>query len=109
MKWQAVLYFFSFGSLVASIVAGVFTPFCRNRSTEQKTTRRPAQTPVCKTPLRTEQERISGAMRYWSTVRADADLAYTPPRPQPAEEPQPEPETQQAVLVRDTEARRLRP
>jgi curved DNA-binding protein CbpA len=89
--------------LIASIVAGVFTPFCRKR-----------QAPLASEPLEeapaplvrkaAEQDRIAHAMRNWSAVRADADLSFAPPPPPPTpvEEPVAPPVVE--VTLREVEA-----
>jgi curved DNA-binding protein CbpA len=103
MKWQSVLYLFSFGTLVASIVAGVFAPFCRKRQPQVSVMPKeePPVTPVRKSG---EQDRIAHAMRNWSAVRADADLAFAPPPRPMRPEPEPQPAPMCEVSLREVEA-----
>ncbi|HXA50077.1 MAG TPA: DnaJ domain-containing protein, partial [Candidatus Acidoferrum sp.] len=91
MNWQPTIYCFSFGTLTASVVASVFTPFCRKRqpAPESIFTAAPAAEPALLRPAADKKDkkkdRINYAMRRWTDVRADADLAYVTPPPAPEE------------------------
>ncbi|MBS1859044.1 MAG: DnaJ domain-containing protein [Acidobacteria bacterium] len=94
-------YCVSFGTLIASMIGGVFAPFCRKRAPELRL--------VPDSPRRApsggsgKQDRIAEAMRNWRTARAQADLACVPlrrpagletvvePEPAPRATPQVEP------------------
>lgn len=88
MNWQPVVYCFSFGTLMSSIVTGAFTPFCRRRQPAPDRSGSAKQARES-----TSKDRMSDAVRNWITMRADADLAYVPPPPPP-----PEPEPHPAVI-----------
>lgn len=77
MNWQPSVYFFSFGTLTASVVATAFAPFCRKRQPA------PAIEPVLLRPQPEKKDRINYAMRRWTDARADADLAYVASAPEP--------------------------
>ena len=88
MNWQPLAYCFSFGTLMASVVAGVFSPFCRRRqppAPDRSTFEKPAREGASPE----KKDRISAAMCHWVTTRADADLAYVPPPLWPAEQEAP--------------------
>jgi curved DNA-binding protein CbpA len=107
INWHAVVYFFSFGTLMATFVMGAFSPFCRRRQPVVlglgDTTAAPSPAPKPAVEVRPqvekervpEKDRMAHALRQWSNERADADLAIvTPPPPEPAPiaaEPEPEP------------------
>jgi curved DNA-binding protein CbpA len=84
MNWQPAVYCFSFGTLTASIVAGVFTPFCRRRQSAPESLFTVAAPPA-EPKIERKKDRVSHAMRQWTDVRADADLAFTTPAPAPEE------------------------
>jgi hypothetical protein len=79
MNWQPAVYCLSFGTLTASIVAGVFTPFCRGRQSAPEGLFTAA--PPTEPKVERKKDRVSHAMRQWTDVRADADLAFTTPAP----------------------------
>jgi curved DNA-binding protein CbpA len=84
MSWQPLAYCGSFGTLIGGIVSTAFTPFCRAQILKEK---RSANAGSPRAPQRaSDEDRISSAMRQWTTTRADADLEYTPP-PAQAEAP----------------------
>ena len=87
MTWQPMLYCFSLGTLITSIVASAFTPICRRRKQDQ-----PRRKPVAvlRQALAADHERVAEAMRQWSTARAQNDMTYVVPPPPPAP-PEPEP------------------
>lgn len=103
MNWQSSVYFFSFGTLTASVVASAFAPFCRKRqpAPESGFTVAPAAEPALLRPqAEKKKDRINYAMRRWTDARADADLAYVTPAPAP-EESQEAPHAQpEAVMQR---------
>ena len=79
---------------MASIVAAVFTPFCRRRQPEAP--RRKASIAL-REIVATDHDRVAQAMRHWSALRAEKDMTYVTPPPQqpppqppaPAAEPEP--------------------
>lgn len=85
MRWEPTFYFFSFGTLMASIVTTAVTPLCRKRAAGAK--REPgaeeprrSEVPCEKNPGR--KDRVGLAMRQWTNERADTDLFFvTPPAP----------------------------
>jgi hypothetical protein len=117
MNWQTFLYCFSFGTLMAAFVMGIFGPFCRKREavslTLDTSTAPPAPEPAISPRLHAEKvrvekkeraekkprvekservdktDRMSHAIRQWTSERADADLAYVAPPPVIAPEPEP--------------------
>ncbi len=75
MNWQPMTYCFSLASLIASVVGGVFAPFCRNRESVHG----PAAAPARRTTSLPERDRVNEAMRQWKQQRAQADLACPAP------------------------------
>jgi curved DNA-binding protein CbpA len=108
MKWQPTAYCFSFGSLLASAVAGVFSPFCRKRTSPRSDSfdtggRRVVVSKRRKAEERMpDEDRISQAMRQWTAVRADVDLAlHHTPRPAPLPEVAANPVFQAPVVIQE--------
>ena len=102
MNWQPVVYGFSFISLMGSVMATAFIPFCRRR--EPVTKLKIVRTQTSSTPVIAEKERVTDtdriaqAMRQWTVDRADADLANVSPPPPPEPLPEPEPEIHTAIV-----------
>jgi curved DNA-binding protein CbpA len=127
INWQTVLYCFSFGTLMVTFVMCAFSPFCRRRQPLTSTLGIAGMPPgaarertiVTPPPVEREKEkekervpekeRLSHAIRQWTSERADADLAFVaPPPPLPVIEPQPEAEprlenAEQRVIERQSE------
>ncbi len=94
---------------MASIVAAVFTPFCRRRQPEEP--RRKASIAL-REIVATDHERVAQAMRHWSALRAEKDMAYVPlrrreqpPQPPPAPTAEPEPPVIQTRAIEALVAR----
>ena len=97
MNWQPAVYCFSLATLMATVVAGAFTPFCRRRQPapdRSGSARRARESASAE-----KKDRISSAMSHWITVRTDADLAHVPPPPPPPLPPPVEVEAPLAVSV----------
>ena len=102
MRWEPVVYCFSFGTLMASIITTAFSPFCRKRQVPAKRIKVNPVHDEKRVPLpekrATPEARLGSAIRQWSSERADSDLSYVatpaplpPPRPVAVPEPAPQP------------------
>jgi hypothetical protein len=115
MKMLPVLYCFSFGTLVASVVTIPFSGFCRKRSKATTLNIAPEPRPEPKLEPRRvpEKDRMASAIRSWTVERADADLSYAkapaPPIPPPVVEiqtitPEPAPPKPQPEFILEATA-----
>lgn len=87
MGWQPVVYACCFGSLLATGVAGAFSPFWRKRNAARSGGLMEGTLPLVignraesadqSAEVSRETDRISQAIRQWSAERASVDLAFT--------------------------------